>query len=358
MYKNTTTKRKKSRIPLRTFLFFFCSAGILVDASLSGAENEQKPPVASGQYHAIIPRDAEPVLVYDGSVEKPELTFTEGPSWMDGKLYFSNYYMFWKKWRSSDEGGLRVIHPDGSQLVLNQNVQTCGTIPLANGNLAVCDLIARAVVEMSPEGKIVRTLADSYDGKRFGRPNDLVTDARGGIYFTDPNNAPKGKEKQPGNAIYYIDPEGTLTKLTGWNEFGFPNGCVLSPDGSTFYVNDARGITVWKYDVNDDGTLANKQPFTEILLPEDRRTRKNPRSDADGMTVDTLGNLYIATPMGIQIYDKNGESTGVIVYPKPPSNCIFGGEDMQTLYATCRDCIYSIRTKVKGLKYPPGKNQF
>jgi len=354
MYKNTNAKRGEMKIPFRILLYFLCSAGIFMDTLFADAENEQKPAAGSEQYHAIIPRDAEPVLVYDGSVEKPELTFTEGPSWMDGKLYFSNYYMFWKKWRSSDEGGLRVIHPDGSQLVLNQNVQTCGTIPLANGNLAVCDLIACAVVEMSPDGKIVRTLADKYEGQRFGRPNDLVTDARGGIYFTDPNNAPKGKEKQPGNAIYYIDPAGTLTKLTDWNEFGFPNGCVLSPDGRTFYVNDSQSISVWKYDVNDDGTLANKQPFAEILQPEDRRARKKPRSDADGMTVDTLGNLYIATPMGIQIFDNNGESIGVITFPKSPSNCIFGGEDMQTLYATCRDRIYSIRTKVKGLAYPPG----
>ena len=70
------------------------------------------------------------------------------------------------------------------------------------------------------------------------------------------------------------------------------------------------------------------------------------------MTVDTLGNVYVATPMGIQIFEKNGEGIGIIEFPKSPSNCIFGGEDMQTLYATCRDMIYSIQTKVKGLEYP------
>ncbi|MHB9029290.1 MAG: SMP-30/gluconolactonase/LRE family protein, partial [Candidatus Latescibacterota bacterium] len=56
---------------------------------------------------------------------------------------------------------------------------------------------------------------------------------------------------------------------------------------------------------------------------------------------------------GIHVIDKSGEYLGVITFPKGPSNCIFGGPDMKTLYATCRDCIYSIRTNVPGLRYPP-----
>ena len=342
---------------LRILLAGVCVLSIYGGVALSENEVNTVSQLNGDKYYTIIPRDAVPVLVYDGSVEKPELTFTEGPSWMNGALYFSNYYMFWKKWKSSDEGGLRVHYPDGTHKVLNKDVQTCGTIPLANGDIAVCDLIARAIVEMSPDGKFIRTLAAKYDGKKFGRPNDLVIDAKGGIYFTDPNNAPKDAEKQPGNAIYYIQPEGEVTRVTGLDEFGFPNGCVLSPDGGTFYVNDAQSVDIWQFDVDDDGSFSDKRLFTEVILPEDRRKQKNPRSDSDGMTIDIQGNVYVATPMGIQIFDSDGNSIGIITFPQPPSNCIFGGADMKTLYATCRDQIYSIRTNVKGLSYPPEKQE-
>ena len=305
------------------------------------------------RFYTIISRDAVPELVLDGAVSKPGLTFTEGPSWLGGKLYFSNYYMFWKEWKSSDEGGLIVINADGSHTVLNKDVQTCGTIPLPNGNLAVCDLINCSIVEMTPAGKMVRTLADSFDGKRLGRPNDIIVDAKGGIYFTDPNNGPKWKDNMPGNAIYYLGPGGALKKVTGWNDFDFPNGCVLSPDGGTFYVNDSGPTSVWMYDVGVDGSLSNRRLFTDVRMPDELMKGKNPRSNADGMTIDTLGNVYIALPPGVEIFDKTGGYIGVIVFPQPPSNCIFGGDDMKTLYATCRDRIYKLRTNVPGLAYPP-----
>ncbi len=43
-------------------------------------------------YHAIIPADAEVTLLADGATTEPGLNFTEGPAWVNGKLYFSNMY--------------------------------------------------------------------------------------------------------------------------------------------------------------------------------------------------------------------------------------------------------------------------
>ena len=348
--KNLTFNRSVYQL----ILFLVFTAGLNLFTS-AGAEEKDDLLANSEEFYSIIPHGAEPELVFDGTVTEPGLTFTEGPSWMNGKLYFSNYYMFWKKWRSSDEGGLIVINADGSHSVLNKNVQTCGTIPMDNGNLAVCDLINCSIIEMSPDGTVVRTLAGSYNGLRFGRPNDLVIDAKGGIYFTDPNNGPKWKEKQPGNAIFYLTPKKELVKLTDWDEFGFPNGCLLSPDGGTFYVNESQSVNVWMYDVNEDGTLANKRIFTELLMPPGSMKGRRPRSNADGMTIDTFGNIYVALPHGVEIFDSAGKYIGIIRFPQSASNCIFGGENMKTLYATCRDRIYKINTNVTGLAYPPKK---
>ena len=70
------------------------------------------------------------------------------------------------------------------------------------------------------------------------------------------------------------------------------------------------------------------------------------------MTIDSQGNLYVATQMGIQIFNAKGVFIGIINFPVMPVSCCFGGDDYKTIYATCFDKIYSIRTNVKGLEFP------
>lgn len=302
-------------------------------------------------YHTIIPPDAQPMLLIDGSREKPNLTFTEGPSWMNGRLYFSNYYKFWKPWGSSDEGGVWVIEPDGTHRILNKDVQTCGTTPLPNGNLAVCDLLTIRVAEMTPDGNIFRTIVDSYNGKPLGVANDLITDRKGGLYITDAAVRKDG-DAQPGTALYYFNSTGKLIRVTEWNEVDFINGVVLSPDDKILFLNGSREINVWMFDVGEDGILSNKRPFAELYVPDNQLDREKPSSIADGMTIDSQCNVYVATALGIQVFDRTGRFIGIINFPKSPSNCIFGGDDLTILYATCRDQIYSIRTKTQGNQYP------
>ncbi len=331
---------------LRLLLTFTAAIFFSVSASHGQGSN---PAVGNPEkFSVIVTPGTKPILVHDGVEDTPGLTFTEGPAWMDGRLYFSNYYIFWKPYLSVKEGGPMAMEPDGTIHILNRGIQTCGMIPLASGNLAVCDIMGRRVMEMTPEGKYVRTLADNFEGAFFGGPNDVVVDAKGGIYFTDPH----GKSADlPGAAVFYINPEGKVIRVTEWDVLEFPNGCVLSPDGRTFYLNDSITFDVLAFDVRADGTLANKRKFADLVRPTGQENAK--RSNADGMTVDIEGNIYVATPSGIQVFDKSGGLLGVIEFPKSSANCIFGGPDMKTLYVTARDCVYSIRTNIPGLTYPP-----
>jgi len=300
------------------------------------------------RFHSIIPRGAEPILCYDGITEKPALTFTEGPSWINGRLYFTNTYLLSRRPGTNDEAGLNVLDDKGSVSILNLDLQPVGTYPLPNGNIAATEIIGHAIVEITTGGRYVRTIADSYDGQAFGMPNDLVVDGKGGIYFTDPRGGIFGEV--PGKAVYYIRPSGEVIRLTDWDEYAFPNGCALSPDGSLFYLNTTHGGTgegerseVWVYNVNEDGTLSNKRKFADIIFG---RT-------ADGLAIDRMGNLYVATGTGgIQIFDGAGNFIGHLHFPKQVQNCVFGGEDLSTLYATCRSQIYSIRTKMQGIQCP------
>ncbi|MBE9511967.1 MAG: SMP-30/gluconolactonase/LRE family protein [Bacteroidetes bacterium] len=316
-------------------------------------------------YHAIFPENAAVELVVDGAKDGPGLYFTEGPTWLNGKLYFSSMY-FDQGWNGDPKkSSLVEMDPDGTyQYISHGKMQTNGTMQLANGNLAVCDMFGHRVIEMTTKGKVVRTLASMYNGKPVDGPNDLVIDAKGGIYFTDPQFTPDAEKNHPGRSVYYLNPEGEVTRIIEPNDFAMPNGILLSPDGKTLYVNNTyddedwwnvdsdKDNFVWAYDVNENGTVSNGRKFAELYMTPEVLNRKGKTSGADGMTIDELGNIYVATYMGIQVFSQKGEFIGIINLPVFPVSCCFGDEDMKTIYATCYDKIYKIRTNVKGLQYP------
>lgn len=312
-------------------------------------------------YNAIIPEDAKINVVIDGANSKPGLTFTEGPAWLNGKLYFSNMF-FDTAWNGSPAKSTLVeMNPDGSyRNVIQGKMQTNGIIGTAKNTMIVCDMFGHRIVEMDTNGKILKVLIDSYEGKPLDGPNDLVMDAKGGIYFSDPQFTPNAVKNQPGRTIYYITPEGKVIRLLKPNEFADPNGLALSPDGKTLYidntyddetwwnVNSDKDNFVWAYDVKEDGTIANGRKFAELYLTAEVLNRQGKSTSADGMKVDALGNLYVCTYAGLQIFNNTGKFVGIINMPTFPVNCTFGGPDMSTLYITSYNKIYSIQTNVKG----------
>jgi len=316
-------------------------------------------------YHAIIPEDADVQLLTDGAVSKPGLNFTEGPAWINGKLYFSN--MFFEADFTGDPSRSAVVEmdSDGSyRYISSGQMQTNGIIPAANENLLVADMFGNRVIEMTTSGEVVRTLADSFEGSSIDGPNDLVMDAKGGIYFSDPQFTPDAEKHQPGRTVYYLNPEGEVIRVLPYDEFAMPNGVILSPDGKTLYINNTydreewwnvvsgKDNFVWAYDVNGDGTISNGRQFAELKLTGEVLDRLGRSSGADGMAVDTDGNLYVASYAGLQIFDSEGVFVGMINMPTVPVSVTFGGAANDTLYITSYDKIYSVRTNKKGFQLP------
>jgi gluconolactonase len=239
-------------------------------------------------------------------------------------------------------------------------MQTNGVYPYKNSNLIVCDMMGHRVVEMTTKGNVVRVLADKYDGKFIDGPNDVVTDVKGGFYFTDPQFTMEPKKFQPGRAVYYVSSEGKVTRLTEPNEFAMPNGIVLSPDGKTLYINNcyddeswfpvnsAKDNFIWAYDVNPDGTISNGRKFATLFLPGNVLDRKGKSSSADGMAIDKQGNIYVSTYYGVQMFNGKGEFVGMINLPSFPVSLCFGDADMKTLYIVSYSRVYKIRTNMEG----------
>ena len=121
-------------------------------------------------------------------------------------------------------------------------------------------------------------------------PHDLVVTHAGNVYVTDPGH------KQ----VWLVSRTGEKRVVdTG---IANPNGVILSPDQTLLYVADTDGQFVYSFRIAADGSLTDKEPFYHLHLLEG-----TPGSHADGMTVDTLGNLYVATELGVQVCDQAGE---------------------------------------------------
>jgi len=321
----------------------------------------EKEKAGMAAYRAIIPENAKLEVVIDGKKTKPELTFTEGVKWLNGKLYFSN--MYFDQNFNADPGKSSTVEldPNGSYRNITQGkMQTNGLYPYKNGHLLVCDMMGHRIVEMTTKGEVVKVIADKYDGKPIDGPNDVITDAKGGVYFTDPQFTMESQKFQPGRAAYYVSPEGTMRRLTQPNEFAMPNGILLSPDGKTLYINNCyddeswypvkseKDNFVWAYDVNADGTISNGRKFAKLFLTENVLDRKGKSASADGMAIDQEGNIYVATYYGVQIFNSKGEFVGMINLPSFPVSVCFGDSDMKTLYIVSYSNVYKIRTNMEG----------
>jgi gluconolactonase len=321
----------------------------------------EKEKARMAAYRAIIPEDSKVELLVDGKKTKPELNFSEGPKWLNGKVYFSNMY-FDQGWGASPKKSSTIeLDPNGSYKNISEGkMQTNGLYPYKNGNLIVCDMMGHRVVEMTIKGQVIKVLADKYEGKPIDGPNDVVTDTKGGFYFTDPQFTMEPTKFQPGRAVYYVSSAGKVTRLTEPNEFAMPNGIVLSPDGKTLYINNCyddeswfpvnseKDNFIWAHDVKEDGTISNSRKFAQLFLTDNVLDRKGKSSSADGMAIDKQGNLYVATYYGVQIFNSKGEFVGMINLPSFPVSLCFGDNDMKTLYIVSYSKVFKIRTNVEG----------
>ncbi len=186
------------------------------------------------------------------------------------------------------------------------------------------------IIAYDTEGKPT-TIAEGFRG------NDIVVKSDGGIYVTNP-----GWDGKAPSQVWYIDPKGEKKVVDSGLKFS--NGITLSPDQSLLYVADSRSHWVYSYQIKPDGTLAHKQKYYHLHVPDTADD-----SGADGMRVDRDGRLWVATRLGLQVCDQAGRVNCIIPTPNGKiSNLCFGGENGDVLFATCGDAVYMRKVKVKG----------
>ncbi len=278
-----------------------------------------------------------------------DVTFLEGPTVdRSGKVYFSNIPV----------ERILTWEPKARQLGVfrEKSNQANGLRFDAEGRLVACEGGGRVTRTDLGTGKVT-VLADAHDGKPLGGPNDLEIDGKGRIYFTSrlTNRDPKAGNV---NAVYRIDPDGTLARILALPDIDMPNGIATSPDDKVLYLIDAapgqrEARRVRAYDLRADGTVANDRTLYDFY----------PGRSGDGMKVDAEGNLYVCaglhrrrgtsetldTRPGIHVISPSGKLVAFLETPEDTvTNCAFGGDDLRTLYVTCGKLLLSVRTKAPG----------
>ena len=308
----------------------------------SSLANQETRIFADGAQLEIVSRDG--IGFNEGVVAaKDGKIYTLGVTWLNESIKNGVIYCFDPVTGKTSE----YMKPSGSALGLHID---------KNNDL----IIASSDTRGGPQGirrhnlttGETEVITDEYKGKHYVAPNDVTSDAKGRIYFTDARYGGKTLPWELPNAVYRIDTDGTVTQIS--TDIFRPNGIEVSPDGKHLYVaaaNEKRLLAnplgplkdkfniehggVVAYDLDENGKISNGHAIF-----------KHEHYNVDGMAMDTDGNLYLAIhngktpPVPGEIIVLNPIKEKVIAKLIPPegtrpSNVGFGrGDDANSLYIT------------------------
>ena len=257
-----------------------------------------------------------------------QFSFTEGPAAdKEGNVFFTDQpnNRIWK------------YNVGGELSVFMENAGRSNGLYFDNdGFLIACADEEYQLWRIDMEGQVEK-LAVNYRDSLFNGPNDVWVSPTGLVYFTDPyyqrdywtRTAPDMQSQ-----ALYLYQNGQVVRLD--DQFKQPNGIIGTPDGKLLYVADIRDQKIYRYTIQDDGSLSDKQFFAP--------------QGSDGMTIDEEGNIYL-TGKGVDIYNPQGEKIAHIPVPSNwTANVCFGGADRNLLFITATDKVFTLKMDVKGVR--------
>jgi gluconolactonase len=266
----------------------------------------------------------------------------EGPVW-----FTEGHYLLFSDIQTSRR--MKYTPGQGVTLFKDKTNEANGLTRDLQGRLLACEHLTRRVTRTEPDGSVT-VVANSFQGKRLLRPNDVIVKSDGAIYFTDPGGpaAPEQWDVTV-NGVYRVSADlGSMSLLI--EDMIAPNGLAFSPDESVLYIDDSRRRHVRAFDILPNGTLAKQtsRVFADLGGAEP--------GVPDGMKVDTAGNVYVGGAGGLYILDSKGKKLGRIVHGVPAlTNIAFGGDDWKTLYFTTRSTLNMVNVKIAGVPVPARK---
>jgi sugar lactone lactonase YvrE len=247
---------------------------------------------------------AEPQLLLD------DLVFPEGPRWHDGRLWFSDMHA--REVVAVDEHGVRE-----SVVAVPGRPSGLGWLP--DGRLLVVSMEDRRLLRLE-DGALV----EHADLSRLApfHLNDMVVDARGRAYVGNFGFDLHGGARLAKTCLILVGPDGEASVVA--EDLGFPNGTVLTPDGSTLIVAESFARMLTAFDVAADGTLGNRRVWGRVSF------------SPDGIALDADGCIWAANPIApggfLRIAEGGAVRERIDLDDRGGFACALGGADRRTLF--------------------------
>ena len=244
-------------------------------------------------------------LVVDG------IDFGEGPRWHLGRLWFSDFYQ-----RTISSVG----HDSQRRVEVEWEGRPSGLGWLPDGRLLFVSMLDRRVMRREADGTIVEH-AD-LDGIATGHCNDMVVGAQGNAYVGNFGFDFEGGETPSAATLAIVWADGTVTAAA--NDLRFPNGSVITDDGSTLIVGESMGARFTAFTITHDRGLTERRIWAEV-----------PGMAPDGCTIDADGAIWFADALGTRVVRvrEGGDITHQLATPDNVYACMLGGPDGRTLFA-------------------------
>lgn len=277
----------------------------------------------------------------------PVKRLATGFDWVEGPVWFGDggYLLF------SDIPNNRILRwtQEGLTTFRQPSDYANGHTRDRQGRLVSCEHGTRRVTRTDWDGSIT-ILADRYEGKRLNSPNDVIVASDGAVWFSDPHYGIMTDyegykaEQELACVVYRIAPSGEIEAVI--TDMACPNGLAFSPDERLLYVADTGRMFsadpqhIRVYDMVD-GRPVNGRHFHTVTP-----------GCADGIRVDSDGNLWSSAADGVHCIAPDGHLMGKILVPETVSNICFGGRGKNCLFITATTSLYSIVLNRRGIQTP------
>jgi len=246
----------------------------------------------------------EPVLLLDG------LSFAEGPRWHEGRLWFSDMH----------GGEVIAVDLDGRRETIARVPNSPSGIGFAaDGTPIVVSMVDRRLMRIGPAGP--EPFAD-LSSIATGRCNDMVVDGRGNAYVGNFGFDMFAGAEPVLAKLALVTPDGTARAVA--DELFFPNGTVVTPDGSTLIIGETYARRLTAFTIAEDGSLEDRRVWAPLSVPP------------DGICLDAEGCIWVANPLtpgGFVRVAEGGEVKDRIDLPdRGGYACMLGGPERRTLF--------------------------
>src|SRR3954447_18988784 len=253
------------------------------------------------------------------------LAFVESARWHDGRLWFAHWSV----------GEVIATDLDGHSEVMAPGRQALGwSIDwLPDGRLLIT---GESLLRQEPDGSLVPH-AD-LGGVARHNWNEIVVDRqRGNLYVNgaDTANLLGASQFPPPGIIALVAADGTARRVA--DDIHFPNGMVITPDGSTLVVAESVAGRLTAFDIEPDGSLSGRRTWAEDLAP-------------DGICIDAEGAIWCAAadvrsltgqdtdPGGAAVRVRDGgRIVDRVEFDRPAFSVALGGAEGRTLCIVGQD---------------------